>query len=319
MKIKLIQFATLIVFVMSIVYIVPPRDGFGHAECLHEPSRWIGTTGKFLGSKPSGATVGGPHDPRNKSFDEPICGVNGDEYVSADAWYFEGGDLDGTRTSTGGHYPYNKHKIYKIKLSLTASTGTCSASGSVSPTVDGRFATTSHVGHGSALITLDIFKTDYHQINKLFLYYLGCIEAESDEYKWHPDESLEIGVIISLSEITEQKSGGIELSASGDYRGVSIGGSGKWTKSWSEKKKVPYGEGYGVTAKVGHNWITCPDIVKKQRKKADVEGSISEASYHLYAEYDKRTEMCPDPTSASEFSGTPRANVPHSTMEISYY
>lgn len=321
MKFKMVQFGTLLVLVISIVYMLPPRVGFGHAECLHEPSRWIGTKtfpiggkfeGKFIGSKPTGATIRGPHDPRGKSFHKPICGKNGDEYVSTEAWYFEGGELDGTRTSKGGHYPHNKHKVYKIELKLEASTGSWTASGSVSPTVDGRFATTSHTGHGSALITLDIFKTRYHEILDVLSYYMGCREHESDEYKWHPDEAIEIGVIISLSEITKQKSGKIALSASGEYGGTSIGGSGEWTTSWSEKKKQPYGEGYGVTAKVGCSWWDRDEIVKKQRKKADVEGSMSDASSHIYAEYDKRTEMCPDPTSGSEWlSETPREDVPH--------
>ena len=134
MKFKLIQFATLLAFVMFIVYMVQAHDGLENSDDMHPPDIWINATSGGLESPSENLTdtvqkirdlVGSEIDPRGKNF-SAICGVNGSCCVVGWGWYYRGGKLslphaharileDGSTTGSDA-----RQQVFTIVIQTTA-------------------------------------------------------------------------------------------------------------------------------------------------------------------------------------------------------
>ena len=285
MKFKLIQIAALVIFVMSVVFLAQTPNGYGgpivnseggaivHDASSHDPSFYIDACGY--------RKENGTDDPREKWFNEPICGTDRDEYVSEKSWFYRGsGEYSGTHPAN----PKSKspgEQIYRIKLEGSATANASHAKGSLSPGLE-YMSTLPRIydsWDGTGHIHLEITELVYHYKS---IYLVSCIELTAKKHEWAPTEDAHIVVTVHPTKYVKTKTS--KVYAEGEYAGNGIfSGSfgGEYSHSWSEEVASHLkGFSYGIQADVGYGWWDTywnPEI-KLQKKKAVVSGHIEKTT-----------------------------------------
>ena len=310
MKFKLIQIATLVIFVMSVVYMAHIPNGYGgpitdsegnaivHDVSSHNPNFYIDA----CGHRKDGAT----DDPRGDYFNVDICGVDGDEYVSEKGWYYRGsGEISGSHgPNTPGHKKPNE-QVYRLNLNGSASAAEYMASGSLSPSLDYMAALPREYDSwgGTGHIHLEITELDYHKIIGRSWNPDFCVEKTACKHEWKPTDDAEMAVNVHPTEKVETKTSAVYGEASAqvnykDYGHFSGSFGGSYSQSWSEKQTGHLtGISYGIVAHVGvlydpYNYY--PEI-KLQAKEAVVSGDIDTyATVSMTANYAQaESTLCP--------------------------
>ncbi|RKU09694.1 hypothetical protein C6501_14925 [Candidatus Poribacteria bacterium] len=310
MKFKLIQFSILLIFSISVITLVPQYEVFSTPSNEHDPEFYIDVCGK----EKDGAT----DDPRWKSFCE-INGTNGDRYVSAHGWAFKPGILDGGDSSShepGDHLSGAAQLIYKVTIDGSASTGSTSASGSVTPDlsdlhkvpVPGR--SVSHSGRG--MINLGIPELDFHLPHYLDGQYYFCEPFTAGKHEYKMEEYASIYVDVRVYNIDKRKKSSLSLSPTSTYGNATFSYSESSTESHDTLRK----ESFGINATIGKVrwWQSCFGI-SLQGKSADVKGKLAGAegtNFSINAAYPKAEDTwCPGEPSIGS-----KSKLPHGTRDM---
>ncbi len=101
MKFKLFQIVTLLIFVVSIVFMTQTPNGFGGEPQEHPSAIYVNPKTGHRQTPPEDIEPSelANWDPRGRSFpNRIICGTNGGESVNGRGWYYEGGKLSNPQT-----------------------------------------------------------------------------------------------------------------------------------------------------------------------------------------------------------------------------
>lgn len=311
MKFKLIQFATLLIFVMSVVYMAPPRDGFGSIGTCHMPAFYVDGNGDNIGKNPTNPKipVGGDDDPRWKSFSPIVCGTNGSRYVKQEGWYYRPGILNGGTSehhTEGDNLTHARQGVFKLVLTAVASAGSTTAEASLTPSIDGinvhptpASKRTSYQGNGK--INLHIPELVYHvTMNRN---YRWCNERTAEEHKLQMDNYANLYLDISVTKFTKRKN--LSVSASDKTGNVSIGYSQDQGEEWEDLRETRY----GIEGRVGNTFWTKYPGIDLQGKSATADGNLDgNCDVNIAASYPKAaSSWCP------EQSVTDKKYLPHDT------
>ena len=303
MKIKLIQMVILMFLVMSVVFLAQTQNGYGgpivdaqgkpivHDPGTHDPEFYIDACGY--------RKVSGTGEPRDRYFNAPICGTDGDEYVSEKGWYYRGsGELSGTHNINPKNPKQPSEQVYRLNLVGEASANASNASGKLSPTMDFTDALPREFDSwgGTGHIHLTITELPFHRV----LSRSPCCADTASKHEWKPTEDAEMAVNVHPTETIETKTS--KVYAEGQYEGNgSFSGTfgGSYSNSWSEKQSGHLiGISYGIEAEIGYGWWGTywnPEI-RLQEKEAIVNGNIdSYAAVDMTANYDQaENTLCPN-------------------------
>ena len=194
------------------------------------------------GKRPDGAT----EDPRWKSFSK-ICGMNGKQHVSAEGWAFKPGILNGGDSAT--HEPDDNslekapQLIYKVTLNGTASTSSTTASGTLSPNLQGMYAllvpangSTSYSGEG--MINLNIPALCFHVPNYLDEgQYYFCTPYHASKHEFKMEENATVYVDVRVKTIGKRDKLSLGLTATSTYGGVNFGYEESRSESYATLRK----------------------------------------------------------------------------------
>lgn len=265
MKFKLIQFATLLAFVMSIIFLAHTPNGFGHGASEHPPEFYVSYwTGSYVGTSPTHMY---DVDPRSYTS---YSGSSGNGTESASSWalkYYASGLI------SGDHADDNEiEMVYGAEVSLSASAGSSSCSGSVSPGLtDHMGLTASHEGwSGRGQIVLTISgKEDAHYLVTAPIIFYKKVDVEESKYDTG-DQNIDIQV--QSTNITNTES--VAITGTVSY-GPASGSASLTTSAAVEREGVIYAYTTGITASlpVGF-WLRLGGVEDQLTKSADVSGNL---------------------------------------------
>ncbi len=300
MKFKLVQFAILLTFVVSVVYMLPPRDGFGHTGCLHQPAFYVDGNGDNIGKDPTDPEepVDGDDDPRYKTFSKMICGPNGARYVKQEGWYYRPGILNGGTSEhhkEGDNLTNARQGVFKLVLTAVTSAGTRSAEASLTPSIDGinvhptpSGGRTSYQGNGK--LNLNIPQLVYHDpVNTYWGKYVFCAEWTAQEHKLEMKNYANIYLDITLRKYTKRKN--LSLTVSDETGNASASYERSEAEEWQDLRETSY----GISGKVGNSWLRHYKGIELQGKSAATEGDLDgECDVDIIATYPKAPNTwCP--------------------------
>ena len=127
MKFQLLLLTTLIIFVISLVYLEQTQNVDGHDPSNHPPNFYVDCT---LGAYDSVEKTNDNQDPRVYT---DYSDSSGSGTTSASSWYLK---YYASGVINGGHtYRDDSEMVYGARVSLSASAGNSSCSGSFSPSL----------------------------------------------------------------------------------------------------------------------------------------------------------------------------------------
>ena len=266
MKFKLVQFAILLVFVMSILFMAYTPNGFGHGASEHPPEFYVDYwSGSYAGTSPTHMY----HvDPRSYSS---YSGSSGDGTESASSWALK---YCASGLISGNHADDNEiEMVYGAQVSLSASAGNSSCSGSVSPGLtDDMGLTASHngwSGRGQIVLTISEKKDAHYQMPFGWGYICNKVDVDESKYDTTPQN---IDIEVQSTRITNTQSGSIT-------GGVGYGpasASATWSSSAAVERDGIYAYTTGITASlpVGF-WLSVGGVDSQLVKSASVSGNLS--------------------------------------------
>ena len=283
MKFKLIQFATLLAFVMSIVYMAQTPSGFGHEQegnhtnMDHDPEFWVHKgTGKSLGNQKPDPNEEEPisvdprlEDHRNYSDSEG----EGEKSASSWALRYYASDL---LTADGGENEVNM--VFGARTDAAASAAECSCRGSVLPTLTDDMGLTTRFNSlaGQAKIELEFLERKNVLVWVPVLgwppsFRLTRVDLSGSSYD---TQFQDIEIEVAMTEIIDKKSG--EIAG-----GIAIGDanvSASYTEGTDIKRTgVVHSYSYGISAVLsGHNFIVefLMNLSARQSKTATSQGYV---------------------------------------------
>lgn len=269
MKFKLVQFTILLVFVISILIIAHTPSGFGHDPSEHPPEFYVDYwTGSYVGTSQTHMYA---VDPR--SFSD-YSGISGNDTESASSWsmrYYPSGLINGDHK-----FDDDSEMVYAATVSLSASAGNSSCSGSVSPSLTQDMGL--YPGHagwsGTGTVDLEIQgKDNAHYMTKNYFgvmpdYYCSEVDVPISEYA---TGALDVRIEVSDSEIT--KSSKTEITTETTYGGAKL--SATWTGSVSRSSKGIYSYPAGIDVSLTVDfWYRLGQVDKQLTKTANVTGNL---------------------------------------------
>lgn len=275
MKIKWIRLTTLLIFVMSVVYLGHVQNSFGLEVSEHPPEFYVDDNGESQGGKKEGPNGEEYKDPREYPT---YSGSSGNGTESASSWKMV---YEASGLINGGHkenHPEHKNKaaemVYGVRVDLSASAGNSSCSGSAMPGLtDDMGLTADNPGwSGSGRIELLISeKKDAHRIRRVWwpVYFEWCQKIDVEESGLDTKQQ-DIEIRVQKTTITDKKSGGIEGGLSWGPASVSA--------TWSTGSDVAreglhaYAAGISATLTSSEHSSVNPQL----DKTADAEGDLGE-------------------------------------------
>ena len=174
MKFKLVQFATLLIFVMSVVYMGQVPNVFAGEVSTHPPEFYVDDKGTNQGGNATGPNGQKYKDPRIHSKYKDSDG-NGTD--SASSWLVQ---YEASGLINGGHKEGRDNaaeQVYGVRVDLSASAGNSSCSASSIPSLTDDVGLTADnpgwSGHGRVILTINQNKNAH--MRKLFLFKKYCI------------------------------------------------------------------------------------------------------------------------------------------------
>lgn len=312
MKFKLIQLATLLAFVMSVMYLAQAPDGFSHSGAQHDPIFKIDEKGKSVGNETG-------DDPRWKSFSEITSGTNGSNGVSARGWAYRPGILNGGTSSM--HDPADntlvnaKQTIYTITLTGSASASSSNASASLIPGLGDLSAhpvpkpspsLTSYYGNGRINLNIPELLIHLPQYYETFYNtYYSCRELTAREHKFRMDNYARIYIDVRVHTTSKRDKQSLTLTPTTEYGSVSYGYESSSTNSYNTLRT----EAFGIQAKIGNKWWGGSTGINLQGKTAEARGDIGNAQFTINAAYSRtRDTWCPGTPSIGEKKEVPHGN-----------
>lgn len=302
MKFKLIQFAILLAFVMTIVFMAQIPNGFGHSlggshtHMIHPPEFHVDPSGDSIGPVPCPCS----NDPR-ESEHRDYKDSHGNGTGSATSWalrYYasplyngDGGQVHTPADPNSAVQKRNSAKInaaratesqmvFGARVDLSASAGNSSCSGSVQPSLTDDMGLTSDLSgwSGQGNITLVISKKDDAHIRVANPFGMGfsyiCVPTDLEETIYNPGwQDIEIGV--SDTKLTNKKTRGIE----GALKGGPASLTAKWIVENSvEREGVVYAYPEGIEVTLRCPWgVILGDGASQQDKRSNVQGNLGTA------------------------------------------
>lgn len=310
MKFKMVQIAILLIFVMSVITLIPQNEVFSTPSNEHDPEFYVDVCGK--------ATDGATDDPRWKSFCE-ICGTNGDRNVYAHGWAFKPGVLDGGDSSShepGDHLSKAAQLIYKVTIDGSASTSSTKASGSVTPNLTDLHKVPvpkrriTHSGRG--MINLEIPELGFHLPHYLDDRYYFCEPFTAGKHEYKMEEYVSIYVDVRVHTVSKRKKSSLSLTPTSTYGGVEFGYSASSTDQYDTLRKDPF----GIDAEVGKvRWWQSTYGISLQKKTADVRGRLVGAASTRFA-INALYPRAPDTECPGDSYLTEKEEVPHGTRNM---
>lgn len=286
MKFKFIRLATLLIFVMSVVYLGHVQNSFGHDVSSHPPEFYVDDDGTNQGANKNGPDGEIYKDPRTNPTYHDSDG-NGTHTAFSWKMVYEASGL-----INGGHienHPEHKNKasemVFGVRVDLSASAGNSSCSGSASPSLtDDMGLSENNVPgwSGNAKIVISIpKKKDVHRLYTVWwpVYFIWCREIDVEKAGLDT-KYRNIGIRVQKTTITDKKSG--EISGELGYGPASI--SATWSSGTDVAREGIHAYSFGITATLTS---TAHESVHFQLDKTtDVDGDLG-------------AEIKPDPIQAS--------------------
>lgn len=267
MKSKRVQIIALFAFVITIIFIAQVPNGFGHDPYEHPPEFYVNCTyGDYDGVEKTDNNL----DPRDYT---DYYDSNGNGTISASSWYmryYASGVINGNHK-----YDDDAEMVYAAQVSLSASAGNSSCSGTISPSLTQDMGLTSgHPGwSGTGTITLNISDTNAHSEVPTHLPWPThiCIPIDVGGSSYESG-SRSVDIKVSDSVITEITTKEIGAEVSGGNAKI----SGKWTGSVSRSVNNihSYPVGFEFTLTSGF-WDQVMQLDSQQNKGATVTGNLS--------------------------------------------
>ncbi len=264
MKFKLVQFTILLVFVMSIIFLAHTPNGFGHGASEHPPEFYVSYwTGSYVGTTPTHMY---DVDPRSYTS---YSGSSGNGTESASSWalkYYASGLISGDHADDK-----EIEMVYGAEVNLSASAGTSSCSGSVSPGItDHMGLTASHEGwsgRGQIVLTISEKKDALYLAPLVWIY--TRIDVKESKFDTGPED---IRIEVQSTNITNTES--VAITGTVSY-GPASGSASLTTSAAVEREGVLYAYTTGITASLPVSfWLIAGAVDSQLTKSASVSGNL---------------------------------------------
>lgn len=260
MKFKLIQFGTLLVIVMSIVYMAQTQDGYGHDASDHEPQFYVNSSGEVLVEKTDSPNPLDPRDDAHNSYSDS----SGNNTESASSWALR---YYASPMISGGHESDDEiNFVFGARLDVTASAGNTSCSGRITPDVTMNMGlTTDYFWGGQGSIELKIVSTYAYTTDYSPEYYLGthsfyCPGGEI----LAKNNTREIRIRVSNTDIKKKQDGTISVSLTTGKGSLHA----EYTKGTEVTRKEVHAYPFGFSTKLEPTFWTRAGGLSNQMDKS---------------------------------------------------